>query len=94
MTKVKFSTKQQPVKYYLSSENKYYIFICLNEEEIDEIELYHDDTGYETVHYFIYDYEEIIVDKTEIDIEDVIISFWNIKNKKSSSQKRCLQTIC
>ena len=88
MTKVKFSTKQQPVKYYLSSENKYYIFICLNEEEIDEIELYHDDTGYETAHYFIYDYEEIIVDKTEIDIEDVLENPYNYINYKLLEYKK------
>ena len=88
MTKVKFSTKQQPVKYYLSSENKYYIFICLNEEEIDEKEPYYDDTGYETVHYFVYDYEEIIVDKTEIDIEDVNHHAMEIKKHYILSQKK------
>ena len=88
MTRVKFSTKQQPVKYYLSSENKYYIFICLNEEEIDEKESYQDDTGYETVHYFVYDYEEIIVDKTEIDIEDVLENPDNYINYKLLEYKK------
>ena len=88
MTKVKFSAKQQPVKYYLSSENKYYIFICLNEEEIDEKESYQDEIGYETVHYFVYDYEEIIVDKTEIDIEDVLENPYNYINYKLLEYKK------
>ena len=88
MTKVKFSAKQQPVSYYLSSENKYYIFICLNEEEIDEKEPYQDEIGYETVHYFVYDYEEIIVDKTEINIEDVLENPDNYINYKLLKYKK------
>ena len=74
MTRTKFTMKQPAVK-YCSSDDKYYIFICLNEEEIDEIEESQNNVYEEsdpvTNHYFVYDYEEIIVDKTEIDIEDV-----------------------
>ena len=88
MTKVKFSTKQQPVKYYLSSENKYYIFICLNEEEIDEKEPYQDEIGYETVHYYVYDYEEVIVNKPEIDIDDVLANPENYINYKLLKYKK------
>ena len=73
MTRTKFSVQQPAVKYF-SSDDKYYIFICLNEEEIDEIEKSQDNMSNNdpaTTHYFVYDYEEIIETKDNIDVNDV-----------------------
>lgn len=73
MREVKFSTQQPKVKYYESSD-RYYIFICLNESEIDVIEPNSnniEETELSSVHYYVYDYEEIIEDKNKINIDDV-----------------------
>ena len=73
MIRTKFSVQQPAVKYF-SSDDKYYIFICLNEEEIDEIEKSQDNMSNNdpvTTHYFVYDYEEIIETKDNIDVNDV-----------------------
>lgn len=73
MIRTKFSVQQPTVKYF-SSDDKYYIFICLNEEEIDEIERSQDNMSNNdpvTTHYFVYDYEEIIETKDNIDVNDV-----------------------
>ena len=73
MREVKFSTQQPKVKYYESSD-RYYIFICLNESEIDVIERNSnniEETELSSVHYYVYDYEEIIEDKNKINIDDV-----------------------
>lgn len=73
MREVKFSMRQPNVKYYESSD-RYYIFICLNESEIDVIERNSnniEETELSSVHYYVYDYEEIIEDKNKINIDDV-----------------------
>lgn len=66
MIKARFSEQQQPVK-VTESEDRYYIFICLNEEKMTE------DTGdgQGTETYYEYDYNEIVEDKDAIDIVDV-----------------------
>lgn len=66
MKKARFSSQQQTVK-VLEDTDKYYIFICLNEEKKTE-KLENADKELE---YFEYDYAEIVELKENIDIKDV-----------------------
>lgn len=66
MKKARFSSQQQTVK-VLEDTDKYYIFICLNEEKKTE-KLENVDKELE---YFEYDYVEIVEFKENIDIKDV-----------------------
>lgn len=66
MKKARFSSQQQTVK-VLEDTDKYYIFICLNEEKKTE-KLENVDKELE---YFEYDYTEIVELKENIDIKDV-----------------------
>lgn len=66
MKKARFSSQQQTVK-VLEDTDKYYIFICLNEEKKTE-KLENADKELE---YFEYDYVEIVELKKNIDIKDV-----------------------
>lgn len=66
MKKARFSSQQQTVK-VLEDTNKYFIFICLNEEKKTE-KLENADKELE---YFEYDYAEIVELKENIDIKDV-----------------------
>lgn len=66
MIKARFSEHQPSVKFSKIAD-KYYIFICLNEEKKT-------DQSYEQgepEEYFEYDYAEIVESATDIDIEDV-----------------------
>lgn len=66
MIKARFSEQQQPVK-VTESGNRYYIFICLNEEKMTE----NNGDEQDTETYYEYDYNEIVEDKDVIDINDV-----------------------
>ena len=66
MKKARFSSQQQAVK-IIEDTDKYYIFICLNEEKKTE-KLKDTDKELE---YFEYDYTEIVELKENIDIKDV-----------------------
>ena len=66
MKKARFSSQQQTVT-VLEDTDKYYIFICLNEEKKTE-KLENVDKELE---YFEYDYVEIVEFKENIDIKDV-----------------------
>ena len=66
MKKARFSSQQQTVN-VLEDTDKYYIFICLNEEKKTE-KLENVDKELE---YFEYDYVEIVEFKENIDIKDV-----------------------
>lgn len=66
MKKARFSSQQQTVK-VLEDTDKYYIFICLNEEKKTE-KLENVDKELE---YFEYDYAEIVEFKENIDIKDI-----------------------
>lgn len=66
MIKARFSEQQQPVK-VTESGNRYYIFICLNEEKMTE----NNGDEQDTETYYEYDYNEIVEDKDVIDIVDV-----------------------
>lgn len=66
MKKARFSSQQQAVK-IIEDIEKYYIFICLNEEKKTE-KLKDTDKELE---YFEYDYAEIVELKENIDIKDV-----------------------
>lgn len=66
MIKARFSEQQPSVKFSKIAD-KYYIFICLNEEKKT-------DQSYEQgepEEYFEYDYTEIVESATDINIEDV-----------------------
>lgn len=66
MIKARFSEQQPSVKFSKIAD-KYYIFICLNEEKKT-------DQNYEQgepEEYFEYDYTEIVESATDINIEDV-----------------------
>lgn len=66
--KAKFFTEQQPVK-YIETNGKYYIFICLNGEHgTDNME---DGLNHSEQTYIEYDYNEIISNVEDIDIDDV-----------------------
>lgn len=68
MTKARFFTKQEPVK-IVESDNKLYVFICLNEEYgVYENETSEDSTSKE---YIEYDYNEFIISSDNVDIEDI-----------------------
>nr|DAG28160.1 MAG TPA: hypothetical protein [Bacteriophage sp.] len=67
MIKARFSEQQQSVKFSKIAD-KYYIFICLNEEK--KTDQSHEEQG-EPEEYFEYDYAEIVESATDIDIEDV-----------------------
>lgn len=66
MKKARFSSQQQAVK-IIEDIEKYYIFICLNEEKKTE-KLKDTDKELE---YFEYDYAEIVELKENIDLKDV-----------------------
>ena len=70
MTKAKFTIEQQPVKTVIDGE-KVYVFICLNgvvgTETKDEY-----DGKHVTEEYIEYDYNEFVVDKDAIDLNDII----------------------
>lgn len=74
MTKAKFLEQQPKVK-VSEIQDKYFIFICLNEEKTIE----DDSLNGESI-YYEYDYEEIVVDKDNIDISDVKINPENYLN--------------
>lgn len=66
MTKAKFSEQQPKVK-VSEIQDKYFIFICLNEEKkIEKLE-----NVDKELEYFEYDYTEIVEFKENIDIKDV-----------------------
>ena len=101
MIKARFSEQQPSVKFSRIAD-KYYIFICLNEEKKT-------DQGYEQgepEEYFEYDYTEIVESVTDINIEDVksnpskYLNYLNpdaLKNIKSLKLKeisdKCEETI-
>ena len=66
MIKARFSEQQSPVK-VTGIGDKYYIFICLNEEKMTE----DSSDGENTETYYEYDYNEIVEDKDVIDVVDV-----------------------
>ena len=75
MRRERFTQKQNPV-YIVEFTTKDYIFICLNETEGDETEtvpsMEGDEEGEEvTVHYYEYDYAELIVNHGELNLDDV-----------------------
>lgn len=74
MIKAKFSEQQPRVK-VSEVQNKYFIFICLNENKIIE-----NDYIQEKSTYYEYDYEEIVIKKDKIDINDVKINPENYLN--------------
>lgn len=70
MKKARFSSQQQAVK-IIEDTDKYYIFICLNEEKKTEKLKDTDKDTDKELEYFEYDYAEIVELKENIDIKDV-----------------------
>ena len=69
MTKARFLEQQPSVK-VSEIKDKYYIFICINEEKKKRDE----QNGDSVVYDYVYDYTEIVVNKDEIDIDDLKIN--------------------
>lgn len=67
MIKAKFASKQQPVK-VVDTEDKFYIFICLNGVvKLEDVNTNNNSSE----EYIEYDYNEFTVNKTDIDINDI-----------------------
>lgn len=67
--KARFSQPQQPVS-IVRSDNKVYIFLCLNEQQ--KSETYEDpDGGQIQETYYEYDYNEICGPEPEIQVSDI-----------------------
>ena len=67
--KARFTQQQQPVS-IVRSDNKIYIFLCLNEQQ--KSETYEDPDGGQTQeNYYEYDYNEIIVPADALPLEDI-----------------------
>ena len=67
MIKSRFMEKQQPVT-VIEKNNKVYIYICLNEQEVHET-LSEDEISAGNV--FEYDFKEIIEESGVLDIDDI-----------------------
>lgn len=69
MIKARFLEQQPSVK-VSEVKDKYYIFICLNEEKEKQ-----DGQNMDSIVYnYVYDYTEIVINKDEIDIDDLKIN--------------------
>lgn len=68
MKKARFFVKQEPVK-IIDSNGKVYVFICLNETHGTFINDTQDSTVSEN--YIEYDYNEFVIDKESVDIDDI-----------------------
>ena len=67
--KARFTKQQQPVS-IVRSDNKIYIFLCLNEQQ--KSETYEDPDGGQIQEiYYEYDYNEIIGDADKLPLEDM-----------------------
>ena len=67
--KARFSQPQQPVS-IVRSDNKIYIFLCLNEQQ--KLESYENPDGGQTQeNYYEYDYNEICGPEPKIPVEDI-----------------------
>lgn len=64
----KFTEKQLPVKINHLG-NKDYIYLCVNEREIDE--KVESENVENIIHFYVYDYDEIVVLSGEIDYDDL-----------------------
>ena len=70
MIKAKFTSEQQPVKTVIDGE-KVYVFICLNGVVGTETKKEYDGE-HGTEEYIEYDYNEFVVDKDAINLDDII----------------------
>ena len=76
--KTRFDAKQPPVK-IIENNNVVYVFICLNEEEKEEIVNYNEnlentedsEQSNITIKYYEYDYNEFNDKKENIDTDDI-----------------------
>lgn len=76
--KARFDAKQPPVK-IIENNNVVYVFICLNEEEKEEIVNYNEnlentedsEQSNITIKYYEYDYNEFNDKKENIDTDDI-----------------------
>ena len=76
--KARFDAKQPPVK-IIENNNVVYIFICLNEEEKEEIVNYNEnlentedsEQSNITIKYYEYDYNEFNDKKENVDTDDI-----------------------
>lgn len=96
MIKSRFTEKQQPVTVIV--KDKVYVYICLNETEITEENIYMDaessDSSYSSTPMIMYeyDYNEIIEDIGILDLDDVnnnpeIYLDYKREKEKTTSQR-------
>ena len=67
MKKARYFTKQKPTNIIELNDNKLYVFICLNET----YGVYENNEQTNSEKYVEYDYNEFVVNKDSVDVEDI-----------------------
>ena len=67
MKKARYFTKQKPTNIIELNDNKLYVFICLNET----YGVYENNEQMNSEEYVEYDYNEFVVNKDSVDVEDI-----------------------
>lgn len=67
MKKARYFTKQKPTNIIELNDNKLYVFICLNET----YGVYENNEQTNSEEYVEYDYNEFVVNKDSVDVEDI-----------------------
>ena len=67
MKKARYFTKQKPANIIELNDNKLYVFICLNET----YGVYENNEQTNSEEYVEYDYNEFVVNKDSVDVEDI-----------------------
>lgn len=85
MTKSRFMEKQKPVT--IVEKDKTYVYICLNEKEIEEENVNLESDVTEPMIMYEYDYNEIIEYQGVLDIDDIMKNPENYLNYKKETEK-------